>query len=870
MVGFQSGTITQDAYRQRRDETTLQELAALTADPAFDAWQLSKAARENRARVASNALALAGCVLLIVTMALLKPAAVSQMPHTRSAFADPTAGGSAVCAISSELEAMRQESEAALDAVSDLTLRLREAEQAQAATMARLAALQAEQQAAKAAEAAQQSNAAEMMAGMTARLREMTQEVAVAEAAAALAGAAVEASEALGLAPTHAASQTFPPPMRFGDWLRQALAFGSSPPADTPEPDSGLVAPDQGPQLSRGTAAATSDAPLYTFLGALVCGALAVLVCVRNRRAAGAQAARAAQLGARLKEASFARDTAEQSLALLENELQRRMKQLDEAQQRAADASSPRIGTMPVQHAPGKGELPPPPASLVEKFLRDHSFLAVQEEQMQEWLEMEQQFSEMQVALGELQAALAEKDAQLAAYEQDFSAITDHSSLEVRALEEQLAQVKAWLDNAQDQLLTTQAALQEREGECRQVTAQLEAMQSVAAAGQDSEGRGAELLQQNLELVAQLQTVTAAYEEMRAQLSTSTTSSTSLALATLGPRLAPAAAATVSGTPTADLTREVQSCLDMMRATRVHLADRLTHSAGMCESMECQLAQGKSEQPASPTAGGISPKAFGSPATASPQCLELEEDGPAGTPPQHSASCSPTGSVDGGSADVQSAASAHVAQVRASHNAWDLAGFMRGLGYEISDDVPLVRDDFTLLKASAKAVLQAAATGAAAPRERAVACAAMQVLQDWDWPVHPINTPPPSPFWRMLGLQANNRSMLAGQLGPALGQALLACPGFVSHLPRSCPKVQPGRELATHLAAGSAAEADSAPVAASENCSSSWRDGVAAKAFTVILHVYIVWHSSVDALLLLRLHAAQQIPRWSAKRTSMC
>jgi hypothetical protein len=65
-------------------------------------------------------------------------------------------------------------------------------------------------------------------------------------------------------------------------------------------------------------------------------------------------------------------------------------------------------------------------------------------------------------------------------------------------------------------------------------------------------------------------------------------------------------------------------------------------------------------------------------------------------------------------------------------------------------------------------------------------------------------------------------------------------------------------------------QADSAPVAAAENCSSSWRDGVAAKAFTVILHVYIVWHSSVDALLLLRLHAAQQIPRWSAKRTSMC
>lgn len=147
---------------------------------------------------------------------------------------------------------------------------------------------------------------------------------------------------------------------------------------------------------------------------------------------------------------------------------------------------------------------------------------------------------------------------------------------------------------------------------------------------------------------------------------------------------ASAAAATVPGTPTADLTREVQSCLDMMRATRVHLADRLTHSAGVCESMECQLAHGKSEQPASPTAGGISPKAFGSPAAASPQFLDLEEDGRAATPPQRSASCSPTGSVGVGPTDEQSAARAHVAQVRACHNAWDLAGFMRGLGYEVS------------------------------------------------------------------------------------------------------------------------------------------------------------------------------------------
>ena len=49
--------------------------------------------------------------------------------------------------------------------------------------------------------------------------------------------------------------------------------------------------------------------------------------------------------------------------------------------------------------------------------------------------------------------------------------------LELRAREDQLAQVRAWLDEAQQELVTTQAALQEREGECRRVTAQLHALQ---------------------------------------------------------------------------------------------------------------------------------------------------------------------------------------------------------------------------------------------------------------------------------------------------------------------------------------------------------------------------------------------------------
>ena len=53
--------------------------------------------------------------------------------------------------------------------------------------------------------------------------------------------------------------------------------------------------------------------------------------------------------------------------------------------------------------------------------------------------------------------------------------------MELRTREDQLAQVRAWLDEAQEELVTTQAALQEREGECRRVGAQLAAMQAVAA-----------------------------------------------------------------------------------------------------------------------------------------------------------------------------------------------------------------------------------------------------------------------------------------------------------------------------------------------------------------------------------------------------
>lgn len=83
MVEFASGKLSQEDYRARMLSCTTEQLALLTNDPEFHAWQAQKAARENKARAASNVLAAVGCVLLVVTLALLKPAAGGSYQQVR-------------------------------------------------------------------------------------------------------------------------------------------------------------------------------------------------------------------------------------------------------------------------------------------------------------------------------------------------------------------------------------------------------------------------------------------------------------------------------------------------------------------------------------------------------------------------------------------------------------------------------------------------------------------------------------------------------------------------------------------------------------------------------------------------------------------
>jgi hypothetical protein len=164
------------------------------------------------------------------------------------------------------------------------------------------------------------------------------------------------------------------------------------------------------------------------------------------------------------------------------------------------------------------------------------------------------------------------------------------------------------------------------------------------------------------------------------------------------PALQATAAHALPGTPAADLASEVQSCLEMMRACRVQLADRLAHSAGVCQAVAADCEESHCCGTQVRAEGEQDPEAFGSPAAGSSStCGPSPEEEPAvlgisrrihANLPQPSPS--PTkkaahGKHGRGALDEErQAARARVAEVRAQHSGWDLAGFMRSLGHEVS------------------------------------------------------------------------------------------------------------------------------------------------------------------------------------------
>ena len=149
------------------------------------------------------------------------------------------------------------------------------------------------------------------------------------------------------------------------------------------------------------------------------------------------------------------------------------------------------------------------------------------------------------------------------------------------------------------------------------------------------------------------------------------------------------------------LTREVASCLELMRATRAQLADRLTHSQATCSAViaDCHAASancgstGEGELTDMAAAAATAATVFGSPSAAPLQVRrqgrqgEEEEEAPVlSGSPQHDAS-NQQGTPSPSSAEAAPPPVTDARRVcmaaRARRSGWDVAGFVRELGFEV-------------------------------------------------------------------------------------------------------------------------------------------------------------------------------------------
>lgn len=125
--------------------------------------------------------------------------------------------------------------------------------------------------------------------------------------------------------------------------------------------------------------------------------------------------------------------------------------------------------------------MPLSPAALVESFLKERQVVAVEEQQVKAWLSMEEEFMRVQDAVDTLQELLAEQEGMLMEKEEQLADVQETADRSVHGAEARMGQLKGWLDQAQVQLMSTQAALQQEEEISRQLRAELRVLQQRTA-----------------------------------------------------------------------------------------------------------------------------------------------------------------------------------------------------------------------------------------------------------------------------------------------------------------------------------------------------------------------------------------------------
>ncbi|DBB01157.1 TPA: hypothetical protein ACH3X1_001046 [Trebouxia sp. C0004] len=248
-----------------------------------------------------------------------------------------------------------------------------------------------------------------------------------------------------------------------------------------------------------------------------------------------------------------------------------------------------------------------------------HGQVLVDPEDLQNWAEMETEYRQVQEECQELRSLLEQRDDQLCTLNQNLLDLTVRMKGELGSKDDNVKDLRRWLDQAQGQLQNTQTALHEREADCKTLSldlktalADLQAFKDKVASSQGGTSPSKANTQQSIELAEMqqgLQKSNAALQDAQSQLYarqehvqelTQRLEAAQAEVASLQAQLGAAEAREAALAREQELmqgalTGQVAGVMDMMRGIRVSLSARLNDSQAVCKALAQEVAAYKAK-----------------------------------------------------------------------------------------------------------------------------------------------------------------------------------------------------------------------------------------------------------------------------------
>ncbi|KAL0029317.1 hypothetical protein WJX79_010004 [Trebouxia sp. C0005] len=248
-----------------------------------------------------------------------------------------------------------------------------------------------------------------------------------------------------------------------------------------------------------------------------------------------------------------------------------------------------------------------------------HGQVLVDPEDLQNWAEMETEYRQVQEECQELHSLLEQRDDQLCTLNQNLLDLTVRMKGELGSKDENVKDLRRWLDQAQGQLQNTQTALHEREADCKTLSldlkaalADLQALKDKVASSQGGtspskantphsidvaemqqglQKSNAALLDAQSQLCARQEHV----QELTERLEAAQAEVASLQAQLGAAEAREAALAREQELMQGALTGQVAGVMDMMRGIRVSLSAKLNDSQAVCKALAQEVAAYKAK-----------------------------------------------------------------------------------------------------------------------------------------------------------------------------------------------------------------------------------------------------------------------------------